>query len=205
MEPTSASHASGSQDRPDLLVSLSHEMSRMFDTFLTGASSLMSLSAPPAFSSCVKLDVVEDRQHLHLSAELPGMRAQDVTLQLDGRLLCLSGHKHAGSNGHADHAHILERSFGQFFRTVTLPFAPDPQSVRADFCRGVLSIQIPKPESGESIQRIDVHERMPEWDVPHTGMEPSADGVRTGVAPREEEGAESAPASVKRDFDNLPH
>lgn len=167
---------------PDPMISLSQEMGRLMDTFFLGANSLMNLSAPGALASPVRLDIVEDQDQLCLTAEMPGMRAQDIEVRLDGNTLYLSGHKRDNVDGQHDHVHVMERSYGRFVRTVPLPFAADPSTVTAEFESGVLSVRIPKRRDALAAQQITVRERTPHMDVPNTAMEPSADGQRPGLA-----------------------
>lgn len=182
---------------PDPMISLSQEMGRMLDTFFSGASSLMNLSAPGALVSPVRLDVVEDQNQVCLTAEMPGMCAQDIEVRLDGNTLYLSGHKRDTVDSQHDHIHIMERSYGRFMRTVPLPFVADPTTVTADFESGVLSVHIPKRRNGDASKHIEVRERSPrsESEVPNTAMEPSPDGRRPGLAQassREEDSGEAS-------------
>lgn len=172
------SPANSRQSEP--LIGLSHEMSRMFDTFFSGANSLINLSAPGALVSPVKLDVVEDKQEVCLTAEMPGMRAQDIEVLLEGNTVYLKGHKQQFSDGQSDHVHLMERSYGEFLRVVPLPFMPDPATLTAEFECGVLTVHVPK-RNGETAQQIRVHERSRDH-VPQTSLEPSAGGQRTAPA-----------------------
>jgi len=150
--------------------------------------------------SSVRLDVVEDDDQVCLSAEMPGMRAQDIEVRLDGNTLYLSGHKRETVDGQRDHIHIMERSYGRFVRTVPLPFMADPSTVTAEFEGGVLSVRIPKRRDSQTSQQIKVRERTPQMEVPNTAMEPTPDGRRPVQAQPTSEGGDFEPAGHDTDI-----
>jgi HSP20 family protein len=91
------------------------------------------------------VDLVEDADHFTLRADLPGLRPDDVDIEVADGVLTISGRR--DSEEHAEHAGYerLERSFGSFRRSLTLPEGIDPDAVQAGFDRGVLEVRIPKP------------------------------------------------------------
>jgi HSP20 family protein len=79
---------------------------------------------------------------------------EDVDLRLEGDMLTISGEKR---QEHEDKkAHIVERSYGSFSRSVQLPFQPNPDQVQADFENGVLGIRLPRQGSQERSRRIQI-------------------------------------------------
>ncbi len=182
--PLSPSHQAF---QPYTLLSLPLELSRMMETFMSaGAGSLMPFGSSMGMLSPVRIDVLEDEAELQLVAEMPGIEAQDIDVQLDGQELRISGHKHGESQPQPDRVHLKERSFGHFSRTVVLPFQADVEQVSADFCNGILTLRVPKPEAIKRTQHIKVRDRTKEAEVPATHLEPSANGLRPGIAPRED-------------------
>ncbi|NBD22110.1 Hsp20 family protein [Aquabacterium fontiphilum] len=161
---------------PDPFMGLSREMGKMLDTFFSGAHSIMNMSAPGAMVSPLKLDVFEDDQEVCVMAEMPGVRADDVEVRLEGSTLLLGGHKRDQADLQREHVHLMERSYGQFFRMVPLPFAPDAGQVEAVFENGVLTVHIPKQERQETSQRIHVRETRSEPSVPQPAHQPSWNG-----------------------------
>lgn len=177
----------GSQ--PYSLLSLPLELSRMMETFMSSAGGLMPFSAPLGLLSQVRIDVLEDESALLLVAEMPGVRAQDIDVELEGQELRISALKNGQTRHDGDRVHLQERSLGRISRTVVLPFHAEAEQVCADFSNGVLSLRVPKPASLKRAQHIQVRDRSrsldDEVEVPSTHLEPSADGLRPGIAPRE--------------------
>lgn len=161
---------------PDPIMGLSREMGRMLDTFFSGAHSIMNLSGPGAMASPLKLDVFEDDQAFCVMAEMPGVRADDVEVRLEGNTLLLGGHKRDATEQQREHVHIMERSYGQFFRMVPLPFTPDAGQVQAAFENGVLTVHVPKQERPQASQRIHVREVHAEPAVPRALHQASWNG-----------------------------
>jgi HSP20 family protein len=125
------------------LNTIQNEMNRLFNTFFeqpgqTGrGNGTMRRWLPP-------MDLVETGDHYILTADLPGLSDDDVTVQLESNVLTISGER---TIEHEQEGYSrLERSFGTFSRSLTLPDGVDPEGVEAHFDRGVLEIRIPKPE-----------------------------------------------------------
>ena len=144
----------------DPLTELHREMNRLFDTMFSGGpgGALASGSgAGPGFMQPPRLDVREDERELCISVDLPGVSPSDVDVQLDGDLLTVSGEKKGESGDEQRRGyHVMERGWGRFQRTVQLPFAPDPDQVRADCKHGVLTIRLPKQAQLERSRRIPI-------------------------------------------------
>ena len=92
------------------------------------------------------LDIVEEGDRFVLHMDLPGMSDDDVEIELEDRLLRVSGERRDQRERSADGFRRIERSFGRFERVLTLPRGVDAEQVAASFDRGVLEITIPKPE-----------------------------------------------------------
>jgi HSP20 family protein len=93
------------------------------------------------------VDLEENDREFVLTAELPGMNEKDVDVEFDQNVLTLKGEKRTEreetkeKNGRW---HVIERSHGQFVRSLTLPPAVDPSKAKADFKDGVLTVHLPK-------------------------------------------------------------
>ena len=98
------------------------------------------------------LDVYQDKDHVLVQAELPGMKKEDIALSLQDGLLTLSGErKH--EKAHDEKSRIRnERFFGKFERTVTLPVQVDGTSVSAEYADGILTVTLPKAEAAKPRQ-----------------------------------------------------
>jgi HSP20 family protein len=132
---------------------LHREMNRLFDDFLTGSptnESQRALIAAP------KLDIRESEHELTICAELPGVKPNEVDVQLDGDVLTIRGEKRNEAQHDKGGYHVMERSFGQFHRALQLPFTPNPDQVAANFDNGVLNIRIPKAGEQERGRRIQI-------------------------------------------------
>ena len=125
------------------LNSLQSEMNRLFDTVFeqpSRASGNVLRRWMPA------MDLVESADHFVLRADLPGMTEEDVNLEFEDGTLTVSGERKSEHEEENGGFHRVERSFGAFSRSLTLPQGVDADAVTASFDRGVLEIRIPKPE-----------------------------------------------------------
>jgi HSP20 family protein len=127
------------------LNTIQHEMNRLFNNLFdtpTGRSS----SGIPARRWIPAMDLVETADHYVLRADLPGLSDEDVNVQLEDNVLTISGERETEQHPEQGGLYRLERAFGGFSRSLTLPDGVDPDNVQAHFDRGVLEITIPKPE-----------------------------------------------------------
>ena len=142
----------------DPLLDLHREMNRLFDdVFGVNAGSGGSGMAP--YASAPRLDMHETEQELTVEAELPGVDRADLDVRLDGDVLTICGEKRSRRDEKEHNAHLSERSYGRFQRSVQLPFRPEADDVQADFEGGVLKVRLPKrAEALEGSRRIEVKE-----------------------------------------------
>ena len=125
------------------LNSLQSEMNRLFNTFFD-APSTGGNGAPRRYIP--SMDLTETETHYVLKADLPGVSEEDVSIELDDNVLTVSGERKAEHEDKKEGYHRVERSFGQFRRSLTLPDGVDADSIAATFDKGVLEIRVPKPE-----------------------------------------------------------
>src|SRR5919204_18400 len=90
-----------------------------------------------------------------LLADLPGMSQDDVKIEFEDGTLTVSGERRAEHESKGEGYHRVERAFGAFSRSLTLPQGVDPEAVTASFNRGVLEVSIPKPEERKP-RRIEI-------------------------------------------------
>jgi HSP20 family protein len=96
------------------------------------------------------VNVEETKDELVLTAELPGLNEDNVSIELENNVLCISGEKtEARTEGHEERRyHLWERRYGSFQRSFTLPGTVKADDIRARFDKGVLRITMPKvPEA----------------------------------------------------------
>jgi HSP20 family protein len=128
------------------LTSLQSEMNRLFNTFFDAPVGTGEQGAGPARRWIPAMDLVEADDHFVLRADLPGLGEGDVAIEVDGDVLTVSGERKAEHEERGEGFHRIERSYGAFRRSLTLPDGVDPETVSATFDKGVLEVRIPKPE-----------------------------------------------------------
>jgi HSP20 family protein len=101
------------------------------------------------------MDLVETDDHFVLRADLPGMGEDDVKIEFEDGTLTVSGERKSEHESKSEGYHRVERAFGAFSRSLTLPQGIDPEAVTASFDRGVLEVSIPKPEERKP-RRIEI-------------------------------------------------
>ena len=95
------------------------------------------------------VDVFEDHEGIKLTAELPGVKAEDVKISLENQTLTLRGEKKQIAEETVEKVHRYERSYGSFERTFTLPSTVDSEKIQATFADGILTVTLPKVEKAK--------------------------------------------------------
>jgi HSP20 family protein len=126
------------------LSSLQHEMNRLFNTVFDAPAGAGNDRAARRWVPA--MDLVETEEHFVLRADLPGMSQEDVKIELEDNTLTVSGERKAQHEEREEGFYRVERSFGSFSRSLTLPKGVDADAVSASFDQGVLEVRIPKPE-----------------------------------------------------------
>ena len=88
------------------------------------------------------VDVHETEEEYLVKVDLPGVKADDVNVEVNENVLSISGSRVATETGQAQ---LVERPYGSFVRTLTLPQGVDSDSIEAGYQEGVLELRIPKP------------------------------------------------------------
>jgi|SRR5579859_127320 len=127
------------------MASLQNEMNRLFSTFFDAPASATG-NVNPLRRWIPAMDLVETEDDFVLRADLPGLSENDVKIELEDNVLTVSGERKAEHEQHKEGYYRVERAFGSFARSLTLPDGVNPDQVRANFDRGVLEVRIPKPE-----------------------------------------------------------
>ena len=131
---------------------LQNEMNRLFNTVFDAPT--------PGNGGTLRrwmpaMDLVETADHFVLRADLPGLTEDDVTLEFEDGTLTVSGERKSEHEAKGEGYYRVERAFGSFSRSLTLPQGIDPEAVTASFDRGVLEVSIPKPEEKKP-RRIEI-------------------------------------------------
>ena len=91
-----------------------------------------------------QVDVFESAEAITLKVELPEVNAKDVEVQIEGNALTLRGERSLENADNRESYHRIERNYGPFSRTFTVPSTVDTENVRAECRDGVLRITLPK-------------------------------------------------------------
>jgi HSP20 family protein len=103
------------------------------------------------------INVAETKDAFEVTAELPGVDEKDIKVSLDNNQLIISGEKKAESTKEEKDWHVEERSYGSFYRSMSLPFEPEAGAVDAHFDKGVLHLTIKKPAKAiKTTKTIDI-------------------------------------------------
>jgi len=135
------------------MYSLQDEINRMFDEFSGGALDRVDkmMKVVPA------ADVVENKDNFVVTAELPGIRKDEIRVAVQNNTLMISGEKKKETENKGDTWHHVERSYGTFSRSFELPAMVDSSRIKADFKEGVLIVELPKAEAAKPKEiRINV-------------------------------------------------
>lgn len=97
-----------------------------------------------------RVDIVEDEKSYLIKAELPEVKKDDVKVTVQNGILTISGERKAEKEEKSKKFHRVERSYGSFTRSFTLPEDTDPERVSADFKDGLLKVILPKSETARS-------------------------------------------------------
>ena len=151
------------------LNSLQSEMNRLFNTFFDTPTS-GGTGSPRRFVPST--DLAETETHYVLTADLPGVAEGDVSIEFDDNVLTVSGERKVEQEEKREGYHRVERSFGQFRRSLRLPEGVDADAIAATFDKGVLEIRIPKPEARKPRQvEIKVGDAAPALEASDTKSE----------------------------------
>jgi len=133
---------------PSDLFGIQREMNRMFDGFFRGINdeetSLTSWS--PA------VDVAEHDDAYVVKVELPGVNKDEVKITIESNILTIRGEKKQEKETKKENYHRVERSYGSFQRSFTLPSTVKSDKIDAAYKDGILTIALPKAEEAKPKQ-----------------------------------------------------
>jgi HSP20 family protein len=124
------------------LDTLQGDVNRLFDSFFGRRDTAQGTAARRWVPA---MDLVETEDQLVLRADLPGMRREDIGIEIKDNVLTISGERKAEHEEKGEGFHRIERSSGRFSRSLGLPRGMDATSVNASFENGVLEVRMPKP------------------------------------------------------------
>lgn len=121
------------------ITTLRDEMNRLFSRTIGEGSSGASAWTPA-------VDIFDAADAIVLKAELPGLSADDIDIEVDDNVLTLRGERRFEETVEEGRYYRLERSYGSFQRSVTLPQGVKADQITAEFDNGVLTVRVPKAD-----------------------------------------------------------
>ena len=153
------------------LRSLQDEVNRLFSTNLSRVFGDEGI-ARGAWNPTV--DIYENKDQIVIEAELPGMDREDFDLSFENNIITLRGERRFEKKDESDNYHRVERSYGSFTRSFTLPQTVSGDGIGAEYRNGVLRVTLPKREEVKA-RRIEIQGEGNEAKAPRT-IEAKAEG-----------------------------
>jgi HSP20 family protein len=126
--------------------SLHRGLDRLFDDFFD-LSPAQWQTTMPELGFKPAMDIEEHDDHFLLSMDLPGVKKEDIRLSVNDHQLTISGERKSEHVEDKKNRHFVERSYGKFERSFTLPSNIKYDDIEADFQDGVLKVAVPKSQT----------------------------------------------------------
>ena len=123
------------------LITLREKMNRLFEEAFTSRGEEKDLVASTWSPS---VDIYETENALVLAAEVPGIDEKDIEIKIEDNTLTLKGERKFEKETKEENYHRIERAYGSFYRSFTLPHYIDQDKIKAEHENGVLKITMPK-------------------------------------------------------------
>lgn len=123
------------------------------DRFFEDFSPFRGTSFPP-------VDIQETDKNLLLNFDLPGVKKEDIKIEVDDDVLTVSGEKKEEEETDTKSSHRIERFYGSFERSFVLPRGVDPDTVKGDYENGVLRLEIPKSQVEKKPKTIEIGKKV---------------------------------------------
>lgn len=153
--PLSPSRLRGARDPFELMARMDEEMDRLFASFWGGGRGSWSgrgTALPQVWAP--QVEVFERDGKLHVHADLPGMKKEDVKLSIDDDQLVIQGERRSSHEDHGQDGYFhSERSYGSFYRAIPLPEGLDTGTAEASFNDGVLKVHFAAPQPRQARSR----------------------------------------------------
>jgi HSP20 family protein len=168
--PTSAPvrRAANASGPFSLMRRFSEDVDRLFggilgsDPFRLGAfAELLGRDGADETTFWPEIEVQHVGDKLAVQVDVPGLKKEEVSVEIRGNDLCISGERRSESERNEDHYYRTERSYGSFCRTVRLPDGAKPDTASATFENGVIKIEMEAPAAQAHGRKIEVREGSP--------------------------------------------
>jgi HSP20 family protein len=152
------------------MMSLREAMNRLLEESVLPPSRVLGITGPETgqltthearLLGTPPLDIQDQNDAFLVSASLPGIRPEDVRIEARGNQVTLSGQIREEQQTERANYLLRERRIGQFSRTFTLPSEVSPEAAQATYANGILTLRLPKSETGRSRQ-IPIHIQGPQ-------------------------------------------
>jgi HSP20 family protein len=129
------------------LNTLQDQVNRLLEDSIRGAGSNSSLAAwAPA------VDIYETESELVVTADLPGINEKDIDVRVENNMLTVRGERKLEKTINEDNMLRVERAYGSFSRSFSLPNSVNTEAIKADYHEGVLTVKMPKREESKPKQ-----------------------------------------------------
>jgi len=104
-----------------------------------------------------RADVVEREKQFEVNISLPGLKKDEIKIDMDGEMLTISGERKFRNENKEDRYHMVENFYGAFSRSFTLPENVDKEAISAALTDGILKLEIPKVEVKDNKTSIKIN------------------------------------------------
>ena len=120
------------------VATLQDRVNSLFQDFAGDNGTVTAASFAPA------VDVYENGEKVVLKLDIPGIKEEDLDIRVENQTLSVRGERKFESEEKEENFHRIERRYGSFFRSFSLPTTVDSESIRANYKNGVLTVELPK-------------------------------------------------------------
>ncbi|KAI9261581.1 HSP20-like chaperone [Phascolomyces articulosus] len=131
---------------------IERRMNNLFERFFDSSPRARSLAERFDTGISPAFDVTENDQAFNIHAELPGMKKEDIHVDVHGDRLTFSGESKASNEYENENVCYSERRYGRFSRSVPVPENVDKSQIKASFKDGVLDLEMPKSSKSENTE-----------------------------------------------------
>jgi HSP20 family protein len=128
------------------VVALQNRVNSLLRDFNEGENPLAAASFVPA------VDIYEDPQKVVLKLEVPGIEEKDLDVRVENNTLTVKGERKFDKEEKEENFHRIERRYGSFYRSFTLPSTVDTDSIQANYNAGVLKVELKKKAEAQPKQ-----------------------------------------------------
>jgi HSP20 family protein len=137
---------------------MADQMDRMFEDVGLGSRLRPSWRETAIEAWAPEIDVFQKNNELTIRADLPGLRREDVTVEITDDAVAIQGERKREHEEEREGYYRSERSYGSFYRVIPLPEGTITEEAKANFRDGVLEITIPAPPASTKGRRLEIAE-----------------------------------------------